>query len=365
MATIVASKPRTLLRLPPIVLPLAFLIASAAIVVAMVLLSVWFDGGWNQAATAAGVVATVVAAAVLLGTGQGWANGARLSFAAAATGVVGLAALSLAIVTYVGGGSNAGLGASASAAPQQTTNEGAALAQAVSNNTIEPPGYSHDLGAHPTFSQFMSMSDAQLLASVPGGTLLPTEVPVLKEQIQQARDFALSHDTIEKAMAAGYYNTTNDVPFMGAHFINSQYLSDGVFDASKPEGLLFSKIGNPSGDWKLVGVWYLILPGQGGSTATIPPQGFAGNLDLWHIHYGLCTRAGIISENNTYQSCQADQGNWIGDLRWMMHVWVYPESGVDNSNGVFAYLNQDLWAKQQGAPGVQAGQGLGQANPNQ
>jgi hypothetical protein len=361
-----AKKPRALLQWPRIALPLVLLLASAATVVAMVLLSVWFDGGWNQAATAAAVVATVVAAAVLLGTGQGWANGARLSLAAVATGIVGLAVLSLAIVTYVGGASNAGLpGASSSAAAQQTTNEGAALAQAVSNNAIEPPGYSHDLGAHPTFSQFISMSDAQILAGVPGGTLLPTEVPLLKEQLQQARDFALSHDTIEKARAAGYYNTTNDVPFMGAHFINSQYLSDGVFDASKPEGLLFSKVGNPNGDWQLVGVWYLILPGQGGSTATVPPQGFAGNLDLWHIHYGLCTRAGIISENNTFESCQADHGAWIGDLRWMMHVWVYPESGVDNSNGVFAYLNQDLWAKQQAAPGAQAGLGLGQANPNQ
>jgi hypothetical protein len=342
---------------------LAFLIASAATVVGMVLLSVWFDGGWNQAATAAGVVATVIAAAVLLGTGQGWANGARLSLAAAATGIVGLAALSLAIVTYVGGTSNVGLGAS-SAAAQQTTNEGAALAQAVSNNAIEPPGYSHDLGAHPTYSQFMSMGDAQVLAAVPGGTLLPPEVPVLREQLQEARAVALQYNTLDKARAAGYFITTNDVPFMGAHLINAAYLSDGVFDPAKPEGLLFSKIGNPKGDWQLVGVWYLILPGQAGSSTTIPPEGFAGNLDLWHVHYGLCTRAGIISENNTLASCEADGGRWTGDLRWMMHTWVYPESGVDNSNGVFAYLNQDLWAKQQGAPNVQAGQGLGQAHPD-
>ena len=115
-----------------------------------------------------------------------------------------------------------------------------------------------------------------------------------------------------------------------------------------PEGLLFSKLGNPSGPWNLVGVWYLILPGQGGSTVTTPPAGFAGNLDLWHQHYGLCTRAGIISENNTAESCAADHGHYLGDLRWMMHTWVYPESGVDNSSGVFSYLNNDLFLKQQG-----------------
>ncbi len=334
------------------VFPLALLIASAGVVVTTVLLSVWYHGNWNQAATASGVVATVVAAGVLLGTGQGWANGRRLSLAAVSTGVIGLAAVSLAVVTYVGGTSNAGLVNAAPSTPssQQAASEGAALSQATSNNVVEPPGYSHDLGAHPMYGQFMSMSDTQILANTPGGTLTPDEVPVLKAQLQEARAFALNHDTVEKARAAGYFNTTNDVPFMGAHFINAQYLSDGVFDPSKPEGLLFSKIGNPSGDWHLVGVWYLIFPRQAGSSATVPPQGFAGNLDLWHAHSGLCTRNGVISENNTAEGCAADHGNYIPDLRWMMHVWVYPESGVDNSAGVFSYLNQDLYAKQQGDP---------------
>jgi hypothetical protein len=339
------SKPGTLLSM-------ALLMSSAVVVVVTVLLSVWFDGNWNQAATASGVVATVVAAGVLLGTGQGWVNGTRLSLAAMSTGIVGMAAVALAVVTYVGGTSNVGLVSAAPSTPSspQSASEGAALAGATSNNTLEPPGYSHDLGTHPTYNQFMSMSDSQILAGVPGGTLTPEEVPLLKSQLQQARDFALSHDTVDKARAAGYFNTTNDVPFMGAHFINAKYLSDGVFDPAKPEGLLFSKLGSPSGDWHLVGVWYLIFPGQAGSTDTVPPQGFAGNLDLWHAHHGLCTRNGIISENNTREGCLADHGNYIGDLRWMMHVWVYPESGVDNSGGVFSYLNQDLYNAQQQDP---------------
>ncbi len=350
MSSITASKPRTQLALPRIVLPLALLLASAGIVVATVLLSVWVDGSWNQVATASGVVATVVAVSVLLGSGQGWANGTRMSLAAIATGIIGLAAVSLAVVTYVGGTSNAGISPSTTVSSQQSASKGLALAGATSNNVVEPPGYSHDLGMHPMYGQFMTMSDTQILANTPGGTLTPDEVPVLKAQLQEARAFALNHDTVEKARAAGYFNTTNDVPFMGAHFINAKYLSDGVFDASKPEGLLFSKVGNPSGDWHLVGVWYLIFPGQAGSSVTVPPQGFAGNLDLWHAHYGLCTRNGIISENNTREGCLADHGNWLGDLRWMMHVWVYPESGVDNSAGVFSYLNQDLYAKQRGDP---------------
>jgi hypothetical protein len=128
--------------------------------------------------------------------------------------------------------------------------------------------------------------------------------------------------------------------------LNGQYLTDGVFDAGKPEGLLFSKLGDPDGEWTLVGVWYLLVPGQGGATADSPPEGFSGSLDLWHTHHGLCTRDGVISEDNTAESCAADNGRFGGDLRWMMHAWVYPEAGVDNSEGVFVYLNSDLFEMQ-------------------
>jgi len=329
-------------------LPLAFLIGAVILVVVMATLGALLDGGsWTNATAAVGLVATVIAAGVLLSTGQGWVNGTRLSLAALTTAVVGLGALALTVVTYVGGVGDAG-----NASVVQRTDTGAALREQESNNEIQPPGYSHDPGSHPTYEGFMSMDDATVLRNVPGGTLLPNEVPELKGQLTGVRSFAESVNTVDTALAAGYYNTTNDVPFMGAHFINRQYLTDGVFDPEKPEGLLFSKLGGgPDAEWQLVGVWYLLLPGNGGATETIPPGGFAGNLDLWHQHYGLCTRAGIISEDNTAEGCAADNGNFIGDLRWMMHVWVWPET-ADNPEGVFAYLNANLFDKQQR---VQAG----------
>ena len=324
-------------------LPLSFLAACVALVVATVTLSVAVDdsGAWTEATAAAGIVATVVAAGVMLGTAQGWANGTKMSLAAVSTAVVGLGAVALVIVTYAGSAS--GTDGPARAA---VSDEGAALAGQVSNNEVQPPGYAHDVGSQPTVLDFLSMDNASVLANVPGGTLLPSEVDTARSQLQAARSFALEHNTWEKALAAGYFNTTNDVPFMGAHLINREYLVDGVFDAGKPEGLLFSKLGNPNGEWQMVGVWYLLIPGQGGAGIDTPPEGFAGNLDLWHQHFGLCTRAGVISENNTQEGCAADNGSWVGDLRWMMHVWVYPESGADNSDGVFVYLNNDLFEKQ-------------------
>jgi hypothetical protein len=336
------------------VVPLAALAVAVGLVVLTVTLSVTVDSaGWTEAAAAAGIAATVVAAAVMLGTAQGWANGTKMSLAAISTAVMGIGALALAIVTYAGGAGDAGISTSAA---NDVSQEGAALASQVSNNEAQPPGYAHDVGQQPTSLQFAEMDNATVLANVPGGTLLPNEVDTLRTEVAEARAFALEHNTVDKARAAGYYNTTNDVPFMGAHFLNSEYLTDGVFDAAKPEGLLFSKLGNPDGEWQLVGVWYLLLPGQAGATVETPPEGFAGNLDLWHAHYGLCTRAGIISENNTYEGCAADNGNWIGDLRWMMHAWVYPEGGADNSEGVFVYLNEDLFEQQSL---VETGPGLG------
>jgi len=328
------------------VLPLLLLAVSLALVVTAVTLSVVRDGGerWAQITAAAGLIATVAAAGVLLGTAQGWVNGRRLSLAAVSTAVMGLGSLALVIVTYVG--ATGDVAEQVATTGSAGTGEGIALTEQVSNNDVQPPGYAHDVGDHPTIGQFLEMDNTSVLSSVPGGTLLPDEVDALRDELAATRGFAEQHNTVEKARAAGYYNTTNDVPFMGAHFINNEYLTDGVFDAGKPEGLLFSKKGNPDAEWQLVGVWYLIIPGMNpGVTDETPPEGFSGNLDLWHAHYGLCTRDGVISENNTFESCAEDGGSWTGDLRWMMHVWAYPE-GAENPEGVFVYLNQLLWESQ-------------------
>jgi hypothetical protein len=328
-------------------LALALLAVAVGLVVLTVTLSVTMDSStWAEATAAAGIVATVAGAAVMLGTTQGWTNGTKVSLAALSTGVFGLGAIALAIVAYGGG-----LGDTGSPSAAAVTDEGAALTKQITNNQVQPPGYAHDLGRQPTSAEFLSWDNATVLRNVPGGTLLPNEVDALRGEIRAARQFALAHNTPEKAIEAGFYNTTNDVPFMGAHFLNREYLLDGVFDPAKPEGLLFSKLGNPGGEWQLVGVWFLLIPGQGGATVEAPPEGFTGSMDLWHAHKGLCTRAGVISENNTAEGCAADSGNFIGDLRWMMHVWVYPEAGADNSEGVFVYLNTDLYEQQR----VQAG----------
>ena len=205
-------------------------------------------------------------------------------------------------------------------------------------------GGKHDNGEHATFTQVSTLEGEELLSLFPGEYVTDEALPALKQQILDAREFSRSVDTIEKAQAAGFYQATNDVPFMGEHWLSREYLTDGVFDASKPEGLLFSTI---DGSRKLVGVWFLQIPGIGDVKADVEPAGFTSDLDLWHAHIGLCiVKLKGASEGETRENCEAKGGSFTADLRWMMHVWVAPEA-TENPRGVFGYLNADLWAKQQ------------------
>jgi hypothetical protein len=209
----------------------------------------------------------------------------------------------------------------------------------------------HDHGPHPTFTSFVSVEDpVSLLDQFPEGTLTDGDMAELRAQVEQVRAVADKYPTQEAAQAAGYRNTTVDVPFMGHHYLNNAYVTDGVFDPSKPEGLLFSKIDD--GPPKLVGVWFLLLPGANpGLTFETQPKGFAGDLDLWHAHIGLCLGGTEgASEGVTAEECGATGGNYIADLRWMMHAWVTPET-TENPAGFFAYLNEDLYEKQVAAKG--------------
>ena len=226
---------------------------------------------------------------------------------------------------------------------------------ALTQGTNGQAGGAHDHGKHPTFTQLQTMSDDKLLPLFPSGTLAAGDMPLLRDQVAQVRAVAQKYPTVASANAAGYYNTTSDVPFMGEHFINREYLLDGKFDPAKPEGLLYSKV--DGGDLKLVGVWFLQIPGIGDVTKDVEPVGFSGNLDMWHAHLGLClVGTSGASEGETKEGCEAKGGDFTADLRWMMHVWVNPEV-TENQDGFFAYLNNDLYEKQVAAKGTSAPSG--------
>jgi hypothetical protein len=209
-------------------------------------------------------------------------------------------------------------------------------------------GHVHDAGKQPTYTQIETMTDQQLLPLFPAGTMTLADIPKLRTQLEEVHAVALKYPTAADAKAAGFVNTTSDVPYMGEHYINFNVIKSGKFDPNNPSGLLYSKIG-PNGQEQLVGIWYLMVPGVGGITAAAPPTNtWAGNIAIWHEHDGLClVGTSSASEGETPESCKAKGGSYTAALKWMLHVWVVP--GHENSDGVFSYLNGDLFAEQQAA----------------
>jgi len=223
------------------------------------------------------------------------------------------------------------------------------VAGALTRGASGHPTGKHDHGKHATFTQMMELDDDDLAGMFPEGIVQKDDIAALREELKAVRAVAEQLNTPDKALAAGFVQTTNDVPFMGEHWLNFTYVRDGIFDPARPEGLLFSTI---DGEKQLVGVWFLQLPGvcPAGTancvTREVEPVGFTSDLDLWHAHIGLCI-VGLsgASEGETRESCEAKGGRYTADLRWMMHVWVTPET-TENADGFFAYLNSDLYEKQ-------------------
>lgn len=211
------------------------------------------------------------------------------------------------------------------------------------DGAVDGEGAMHDAGTHATMTQLVSLDDARVMAVMPDGLVSREELGYLRSQMTQASDVGKRLSTQDAAQAAGYFRATVDVEAMGQHWINVEYLADGVFDPARPEGLLFSKVDD--GAARLVGVWFLQAPGSGGATSTAPPAGFAGDLDVWHGHAGICLNQNAASEATDEAGCTASGGSFVEDARWMMHVWVASDV-AENADGFFAYLNDELAAKQ-------------------
>jgi hypothetical protein len=267
---------------------------------------------------------------------------------------VAVAASVVTSITYIGAtgatvGHSHDTSASVSTISSDQVQTGDPAATSVGSSTVDSNGAStsthkHDQGKQPTFSQIEASTYSQLASQFPSNTMTAADYTLFKQQVEQVRAFADTIKTSDDARAAGYSIKTGDIPYMGEHWISDSLVVKGVFDPSHPQGLLFSKVDD--GPSRLVGVWFLMVPGLNGNTRDVEPAGFAGNLDLWHAHSGLCfTGPGAATENETKASCDAKHGiSFTPDLRWMMHVWVV--DGHENPDGVFHYLNSDLYMQQ-------------------
>jgi hypothetical protein len=151
----------------------------------------------------------------------------------------------------------------------------------------------------------------------------------LAQELEKARDTALSLPTAADAMAAGYVRVTRYVPGIAAHYMKFPYV-DGEFHIDQPEMVLYD--GNEP-EARVVGLsYYLIQPGD-----AEPTQGFTGDNDHYHRHVGLCTgKGGVIGDSSTTKEECAELGGVKADgsLGWMSHAWVVP--GCESPWGVFS-----------------------------
>lgn len=160
----------------------------------------------------------------------------------------------------------------------------------------------------------------------------PVACQRLAEELELARETALQYPTVADAEAAGYRRVTPYLPGIAAHYMKFSFVDD-TFEVTEPEMLLFD---GTSPDSRIVGLsYYIVLPGE-----AQPTQGFTGDNDHYHRHFGLCIGPnGVIGDSATTDAeCQALGGRKAdGNAGWMSHAWVVP--GCESPWGVFSGIN--------------------------
>jgi hypothetical protein len=163
-------------------------------------------------------------------------------------------------------------------------------------------------------------------------TLNASDVLRLAEQVEVARRTAERYRSIDTALREGYFQITQDLPLIGAHFISNRRSEDGgKFDLEQPEMIIYTF---QEGEWRLYGLSYLT---RGvGFEGEEPPEGFVGNYDVWHWHKNWCfTLRGAKAVSP--EDCRAAGGVFVPRTGYMVHFWL-----VENPNGVFAHDHPDL-----------------------
>lgn len=184
-------------------------------------------------------------------------------------------------------------------------------------------------------------------------SLTDSELAELVSQLDETRATAERYADVNDACADGYFSDRTQTPNMGSHFTRYDLVADGEFDPAEPEILIYAAADGAAptpdtfgqcrdgvwdgGDLEIVATAFILLNGQTGDDH---PEGYAGDIDNWHVHYNLCRGVGrdaIVTEDE----CKARGGRWAGTLGWMMHSWVGP--GYDNQLGVFSMWNPTIY----------------------
>ena len=128
----------------------------------------------------------------------------------------------------------------------------------------------------------------------------------LTEEMTEARAVTERYPTVADAEEAGWFRVTGYVPGIAAHYMNFG-LVDNEFHIDEPEMLLFD--GNEP-DSRIVGLSYYVR--QDGTAG--PTQGFVGENDSYHRHFGLC-----VGRRWGHRRLDHDRGGVRGHRRHQVH----------------------------------------------
>lgn len=169
--------------------------------------------------------------------------------------------------------------------------------------------------------------------------------PAVRAELDRARAFALRHPTARDAVSAGYHRVSVALDGIGVHYMRRDlgFDVDEVFDPGEPEQLIYDGAG-PSAP--IVGVAYV-------ADGSRPPEGFAGDADVWHDHPRLCVRGGRVvigdltapepERRMTAGECERAGGDVFEFPNfWMVHAWVVP--GWSSPDGIFSHDHARLRA---------------------
>ena len=159
------------------------------------------------------------------------------------------------------------------------------------------------------------------------------DLETLVGQLEALHAATEKYRDVNVAIADGYKQRGGVVPNMGAHFVHEDRVMDGSLNVEEPEILIYDQ--DEAGNWLLVGT-SLVLPWQ--MVGDEHPDGFAGSLDNWHVHYDLCELPDGGFRTAPAEECQAAGGNFNESYGWMIHAWVYD----DNPLGVFSMWNSNI-----------------------
>ena len=168
-----------------------------------------------------------------------------------------------------------------------------------------------------------------------------SELAQLVDQLDSVRAATEIYRDHKVALADGYVQVGGFVPNMGAHFIHPGRVNDGVPNLDEPEIVLYRP--DETGEWQLSGTAFVLPRTAESSEATNVvgnehPEGFAGPLDNWHVHYELCTFQDGQFQTLSEEKCGDNGGFFVQSFGWMIHAWVHD----DNPLGVFSMWNPNV-----------------------